>query len=77
MAQIHVVHENAAWVAPLLGAPEHRGWPYCDWHLAEGARDLTEAPPEGVFHNLTSASSHGRAPNALRRRAGAASVAAE
>jgi hypothetical protein len=60
MATIHVVHENAAWAAPLFGALERRGLPYRDWHLAEGALDLSEAPPEGVFYNRMSASSHTR-----------------
>jgi len=60
MAQIHVVHENAAWAAPLFDALERGGLPYRDWHLAEGAVDLTEAPPEGVFYNRMSASSHTR-----------------
>ena len=46
MAQIHVLHENAAWAAPLFDALERRGLPYRDWHLAEGALDLSEAPPE-------------------------------
>lgn len=60
MAQIHVLHENAAWAAPLFDALERGGLPYRDWHLAQGALDLTEAPPEGVFYNRMSASSHTR-----------------
>ena len=60
MANIHVLHENAAWAAPLFAALERGRLPYRDWHLAEGALDLTEAPPAGVFYSRMSASSHTR-----------------
>ena len=60
MAKIYVLHENAAWAAPLFAALERGGLPYEDWHLAEGAVDLTATPPEGVFYNRMSASSHTR-----------------
>lgn len=60
MATIHVLHENAAWAAPLFDALERAALSYRDWHLAEGALDLTVAPPEGVFYNRMSASSHTR-----------------
>ena len=60
MAQIHVVHETPAWVAPLFDALERGGLPYRDRHRVQGAVDRTEAPPEGVFYDRTSASSHTR-----------------
>jgi hypothetical protein len=60
MAKIYVLHENAAWTAPLLNALERAALPYRDWHLAEGAVDLTETPPAGVFYSRMSASSHTR-----------------
>lgn len=60
MAAVHVIHENAAWTAPLLGELERLGVPYADWHLAEGLVDPAAVPPEGVFYNRMSASSHTR-----------------
>ena len=60
MAKIHVLHENDAWTAPLYEALEARGLPYDAWHLAEGRVEPTATPPEGVFYNRMSASSHTR-----------------
>jgi len=56
--KIHVIHENAAWTAPLIAALEARGLAYADWHLDEGVLDPKAVPPEGVFYNRMSASSH-------------------
>src|SRR5436305_7044068 len=58
--QIHVIHENAAWLAPLAQALDAEGLPWCDWFLDRGAFDLSRPPPEGVFYNRMSASSHTR-----------------
>ncbi|OAB56686.1 alpha-L-glutamate ligase [Phormidium willei BDU 130791] len=58
--RIHVLHENDAWTAPLLEALTARGLPFEAWHLAEGRVDSTAIPPEGVFYNRMSASSHTR-----------------
>ncbi len=60
MSTIHILHENAEWTAPLIAALEKRGVAYRDWFLAEGSVDLSEAPPDGVFYNRMSASSHTR-----------------
>ncbi len=60
MQKIHVIHENDEWTAPLLKALEDRGLPYEDWFLDSGALDLSATPPEGVFYNRMSASSHTR-----------------
>lgn len=57
---IYVIHENADWTAPLYAAFEAQGLAYHDWNLAEVALDLSKAPPEGVFYNRMSASSHSR-----------------
>jgi len=59
-ARIHVIHENDAWVVPLRTALEARGAPYVEWFLDQGVLDLAVAPPEGVFYNRMSASSHSR-----------------
>ena len=60
MPKIHVLHENAEWMAPLRAALDARRLPFEEWHLAEGSIDLGTAPPEGVFYNRMSASSHTR-----------------
>lgn len=57
---IHVIHENAEWSAPLFAQLEQRGLPYADWFIHERTLDLGESPPEGVFYNRMSASSHTR-----------------
>src|SRR5438034_11231472 len=60
MSKIYVIHENEAWFEPLQAAFEVLRSPYEEWFLSEGTVDLTEAPPEGVFYNRMSASSHTR-----------------
>ncbi|MEE4110621.1 MAG: alpha-L-glutamate ligase [Halieaceae bacterium] len=60
MARIHVIHENPEWSAPLFAALEELALPFENWFLAEGRLDLASAPPEGVFYNRMSASSHTR-----------------
>jgi ribosomal protein S6-L-glutamate ligase RimK-like protein len=59
-AKIHVIHENDAWVEPLRAALDARKLPFEEWFLSEGKLDLSAAPPEGVFYNRMSASSHTR-----------------
>jgi hypothetical protein len=60
MTQIHVIHENAAWLAPLAVAFDRQRLPWRDWFLDRGVFDLSQPPPEGVFYNRMSASSHTR-----------------
>jgi hypothetical protein len=57
---IHVIHENAAWLEPLAVALDAEHLPWRDWFLDRGAFDLSVPPPEGVFYNRMSASSHTR-----------------
>ena len=57
---IYVIHENADWTAPLYAALEAQGLAYHDWNLAEVSLDLGQMPPEGIFYNRMSASSHSR-----------------
>lgn len=57
---IHVIHENAAWLEPLACALDAENLPWRDWFLDRGAFDLSRPPPEGVFYNRMSASSHTR-----------------
>ena len=58
--KIHVIHENDTWVEPLRAAFDERRLPYDEWFLSEGLLDLSAVPPEGVFYNRMSASSHTR-----------------
>ncbi|HEV2097850.1 MAG TPA: alpha-L-glutamate ligase [Stellaceae bacterium] len=60
MTHIHVIHENAAWLEPLAKAFDRQRLPWRDWFLAQGVFDLSRAPPEGIFYNRMSASSHTR-----------------
>ncbi len=59
-AKVYVIHENDAWVEPLRAAFAQRHLPYAEWHLDRGRLDLGNEPPEGVFYNRMSASSHTR-----------------
>jgi hypothetical protein len=60
VVHIHVIHENAAWLEPLVKALDSRRLPWRDWFLDRGVFDLSRPPPEGVFYNRMSASSHTR-----------------
>ena len=60
MSRIHVIHENPEWLPPLARAFDGRGLPWAEWNLASGTYDLSTPPPEGVFYNRMSASSHTR-----------------
>jgi hypothetical protein len=60
MSHIYVIHENAAWLAPLAVALDAHGLPWRDWFLDGGVFDLSQEPPEGLFYNRMSASSHTR-----------------
>jgi len=57
---VHVIHENAAWLEPLARALDAEQLPWRDWFLDRGVFDLSAVPPEGVFYNRMSASSHTR-----------------
>jgi hypothetical protein len=60
MSRIHVLHENPAWLPPLAAAFEARRLHWTEWDLSSGTFDLSQPPPEGVFYNRMSASSHTR-----------------
>ncbi|MBP0494923.1 ATP-grasp domain-containing protein [Pararoseomonas indoligenes] len=60
MSGIHIIHENPEWLPPLAAALDARGLPWEDWNLSSGTFDLSRPPPEGVFYNRMSASSHTR-----------------
>jgi hypothetical protein len=60
MAKIYIIHENNEWTAPLIKNLKALELPYEDWFIDKGMLNLTEAPPEGIFYNRMSASSHTR-----------------
>ena len=60
MQKIYVIHENPEWTAPLFKRLSALGLPHEDWLLDEGRIDLSTPPPDGVFYNRMSASSHTR-----------------
>src|SRR5262245_31533922 len=58
--RIYVIHENDAWVEPLRSAFVEIDAPFVEWFLSEGLLDLMQTPPQGIFYNVRSASSHTR-----------------
>jgi hypothetical protein len=58
--KIYVIHENDAWVEPLRAAFAELALPYAEWFIDQGTLDLAATPPEGIFYNRMSASSHTR-----------------
>lgn len=60
MSCIYVIHEHHEWTAPLRMELERLDLPYREWFLDQGHLDLSAPPPEGVFYNRMSASSHTR-----------------
>jgi len=58
--RIFVLHENTPWVEPLRRQFAAIDAPFSEWFLDRGAVDLTSVPPEGIFYNRMSASSHTR-----------------
>ena len=59
MTHIHVIHENAGWLGLLARALDAERLAWRDWFLDQGTFDLSQ-PPQGVFYNRMSASSHTR-----------------
>jgi len=58
--RVFVLHENDAWVEPLRRELAVLGVPFSEWFLDEGMLHLAMTPPEGIFYNRMSASSHTR-----------------
>lgn len=57
---IYALHENPEWFPPFAKAFDEAGLDYEEWLLIDGAIDLDATPPEGIFWNRLSASSHTR-----------------
>lgn len=60
MKKIYIIHENSEWTAHLTTRLNELELPFEEWHMAEGLIDLSSMPPNGVFYNRMSASSHTR-----------------
>ncbi len=60
MSKVHVIHENDAWVEPLRAAFREIDVSFAEWFVDDGSLDLSAEPPQGVFYNRMSASSHTR-----------------
>jgi hypothetical protein len=57
---VTIIHENDDWLPPLRRALDDAGVPYDEWFVSDGHFDVLSEPPEGVFFNRMSASSHTR-----------------
>ena len=57
---VYVIHENEEWLLPLCDAFKELGIPYKEWFINNGSIALNDVPPNGVFYNRMSASSHTR-----------------
>ncbi len=57
---IYVLHENPDWYPPFARAFDAIGADAREWLVIEGTIDLDVPPPEGVYYNRLSASSHTR-----------------
>ena len=56
----YIIYENEDWMPPLRTALDDAGVPYEESFVNDGHFDVTSTPPEGVFLNRMSASSHTR-----------------
>ncbi|HHP7239527.1 ATP-grasp domain-containing protein [Longibacter sp.] len=57
---VTIIHENDDWLPSLRDALDRHGVPFDEWFVHEGHFDVLDAPPDGVFFNRMSASSHTR-----------------
>ena len=57
---IYIIHENDEWVVPLREELKKINAPYKEWHIGKDKINSSNTPPNGVFYNRMSASSHTR-----------------
>ncbi len=57
---VHVLYENPDWMPPLRAALQDRGLEWAEHFCAGGTVDIGSVPPEGVWLNRMSPSSHTR-----------------
>ena len=58
--KIYIILENDEWVEPLRKELKNIKAPFEEWHLGKRNIDHLDKPPQGVFYNRMSASSHTR-----------------
>ena len=58
--KIYIIHENDEWIIPLEKELRELNAPFDKWHMNSISLDTSEEPPEGIFYNRMSASSHTR-----------------
>ena len=58
--KIYNIHENDEWVEPLRNELNDLKVDFEEWHLGKRNIDHLDKPPQGVFYNRMSASSHTR-----------------
>ena len=57
---IYIIHENDEWLAPLRESFKKINAPYKEWHMDKKSFNFKKSPPNGIFYNRMSASSHSR-----------------
>ena len=57
---IYIIHENDEWLVPLRKSFKKINAPFKEWHMDKESFDFTKSPPNGIFYNRMSASSHAR-----------------
>lgn len=60
MRDIYILHENDEWVVPLRAAFKKLGIEAKEWFLDDGEVTFDQVPPDAIFYNRMSASSHTR-----------------
>lgn len=58
--RIFIINEHPDWLGPLGKLLDASGVPWQEWYVDAGSIDLDAPPPDGVFFNRMSASSHTR-----------------
>ncbi len=58
--KIYILYENPEWLPPLVRELKRAGLPFEEWFVQQGDFELDEEPPEGIFLNRMSPSSHTR-----------------
>lgn len=58
--KIYIIYENEDWMPPLRRELARAGLPYEEWFTRTGHIDLAGTPPQGVYLNRMSPSSHTR-----------------
>jgi len=58
--KVYIIHENDEWTLPLKLELKKLEVNFEDWHVEKANIDLGKNPPEGIFYNRMSASSHAR-----------------